>query len=567
LDDGRGGTITSLPYVNADNTVRIGTTTDNLVGILGFAFMAYRIQPIAATPPIFTYASRPVVPGYGTGTNLKIASFNVLNYFNGNGTGGGFPTERGAHSLAEFNRQRDKIIAAITQINADVVGLIEIENQDLNDATPALLDLVNGLNNVLGAGTYSFIDDDLNNDGVQDSNTDLIRCAIIYKPSVVTPVGGALLSPNNVFDRPPLVQTFNLISNNTKFNFIVNHFKSKSGTGTGLDADQNDGQAAFNNRRKLQAGALVSFINTTVTPTSGTDRTISVGDYNAYYEEDPMDSLRAANYTVASTASSYSYLFDGQIGSLDHAVLSASIAPTLTSIAKWNANAAEPTYLSYEDAINDGGGDEVNPWASTYTASPWRASDHDAVVLGFNLAQTLPVTIINFSAVKESNRSKISWTTTQEINSKEFVIERSANGTTWQAIAKIAATGNSSNTNNYQVIDQNPLKGNNLYRLKSVDADNKVTLSATRRVNFDNRFTYSIYPNPASDYLQITTDNATGSYTTVQILNSQSQVLLTKQLTGAQPSTLHISALNAGVYFIRIVASDGSVEVQKFTKQ
>lgn len=570
LDDGRGGVMPSLPYVNVDNTVRVGSTIDNISGILGYAFSQYRIQPIASAVPSFTHAARPSVPGYGAGANLKVVSLNVLNYFNGNGAGGGFPTPRGAHSLAEFNRQRDKIINAISQMDADLVGLIELENQDLNDATPALSDLVNGLNALMGPGTYSFIDDDLDNNGSQDNNTDQIRCAIIYKPAVLTPVGNAMLGSDAVFDRPPLVQTFNLASVNKNFNFIVNHFKSKGGCpGAGVDADQLDGQSCWNNRRKLQANALLSFINTTVIPTSGTNRIISVGDYNAYFEEDPMDILRAAGNTVLGASSTYSYLFSGQLGALDHAVVSPSMAGLVTGFSKWNANSVEPEYLDYNDAINDGGGDAVNPWASTYTVSPWRSGDHDAVMIGFNLPVVLPASITSFSALKENNRSKIYWKTVQEINTREFIVERSINGgATWQVILTVPAAGNSNSTIDYVVFDANPAKGTNLYRLKSVDIDNKYEFSATRRVNFDNLYTFNIYPNPATDILRIAVDNASALKANIQVLNSQGQVMVRKQITEVnQPAQVIISSLSPGVYFIKIVTADGSLHMQKFTRQ
>lgn len=570
LDDGRGGVMPSLPYVNVDNTLRVGSTIVNITGILGYAFSQYRIQPIASAAPVFTHATRPAVPGYGGGANLKVASLNVLNYFNGNGAGGGFPTTRGAHSLAEFNRQRDKIINALSLMNADIVGLIEMENQDGLDATPALLDLVNGLNAVMGAGTYSFIDDDLDNNGFQDNNTDQIRCAIIYKSAVLTPVGNAMLSSNPDFDRPPLVQTFNLPSVNKNFNFIVNHFKSKGGCpGSGVDADQLDGQSCWNNRRKLQSNGLLSFITTTVIPTSGTNHMISVGDYNAYFEEDPMDILRAAGNTVLGNSSSYSFLFSGQLGALDHAVISASLTGTVTAFSKWNANSVEPEYLDYNDAINDGGGDVVNPWASTYTVSPWRSGDHDAVLIGFNLPITLPVSISNFSATKENNRSKIYWTTVQEINTREFIVERSVNGgTTWQAILTVPAAGNSNSVINYTVFDASPAKGTNFYRLKSVDIDNKFDYSATRRVNFDNKYTFSIYPNPATDILQLSVDNAGGLNATVQIVNAQGQIMIGKQInSNNQPAQVNISSLSAGFYILKIITPDGNMSMLKFTKQ
>jgi predicted extracellular nuclease len=138
----------AIPYLGSDNMLRVGSTTSTLTGVVHYAFSTYRIQPTET--PIFSYALRPLTPPSTGDANLKIASFNVLNYFNGNGTGqegsaGGFPTPRGASSLTEFNRQRAKIIAALKELDADVVGLIEMEN-DGDGENSAIADLVRGLN-------------------------------------------------------------------------------------------------------------------------------------------------------------------------------------------------------------------------------------------------------------------------------------------------------------------------------------------------------------------------------------------------------------------------------------
>jgi predicted extracellular nuclease len=567
LDDGRG-TIPTLPYVDANNTLRVGSTIANITGILGYAFSQYRIQPLNGPLPVFTHAARPGVPSVGAG-NLKILSFNVLNYFNGDGAGGGFPTSRGASSLAEFNRQRDKIINAITTVNPDLIGVLEMENQDLNTAVPALQDLVNGLNAIAGPGTYAFIDDDLDNNGVQDNNTDLIRTAIIYKPSVLAPVGNAMLGNDPSNDRPPLAQTFNFIANNKKFNFIVNHLKAKSCSGaSGADLDQGDGQACYNNRRKLQANALLNFMNTVVIPTSGTNRIITVGDYNSYYEEDPIDILRAAGYVTPGAATEYSYLFGGMLGSLDHIIVSPSLAGWVTGIAKWNTNSVEPDYLSYEDAINDGGGDVVNPWAATYTVSPWRASDHDAVILGINIDVALPVNLLDFVAVKQNFSGKLSWTTTSESNSSFFVVERYGNSSIWEMIATIPAAGNSNSPRDYSFLDVRPAKGINYYRLKMVSVDGEVSYSDVRIINFSNKYNYTLYPNPAVNTMRLYTDDGRGLNGSIQVLNNTGQLVFEKRVVPGSPSVeINISGLAKGVYFLRVGENGAAWSQIKFVKE
>ena len=377
LDDGRAATNpTPIPYLDATTqTVRVGSTVARLRGVLGYGNSKWRVQPLADSEAPQVLTVRPPVPSFGA-LDVKIASMNVLNFFNGDGAGGGFPTSRGALTLADFQRQRSKIMAALTQMNADVLGLMEVEN-DGTSSTSAVQDLVNGLNQAVGAGTYAFIDD--GGSMRQDNNTDLIHCVILYKPAALTPYGPALVAAaTGVFERPPLAQLF--ITNRTTaprdtFALVVNHLKSKA-SGSGANADQQDGQGASNLRRKQQADGLVQFINTTVKP-AGTRYVVSVGDYNANYEEDPMDILRAAGFVTGSPAASASYLFSGLSGALDHAVLSGNLVGH-AAVEKWHINAAEPGFLEYDVA-----------GAATDVTSPFRSSDHDPVLIGLNFTKTV----------------------------------------------------------------------------------------------------------------------------------------------------------------------------------
>ena len=129
--------------LSASNTLRSGDTVTGLTAVLEQRFSNYQLQPAGIIN--FTHSNaRTAVPA-AVGGSLKVTSFNVLNYFNGDGSGGGFPTARGADTATEFTRQRDKIIAAMVAIDADIYGLMEIEN-DGYGSNSAIQDLVNGLN-------------------------------------------------------------------------------------------------------------------------------------------------------------------------------------------------------------------------------------------------------------------------------------------------------------------------------------------------------------------------------------------------------------------------------------
>jgi len=386
LDDGKSGqNLDPTAYFNATPTRRLGDTTTGLTGVLTFDFSEYRVQPTGSVT--FTNANpRSAAP---TITGLKAVGMNVLNYFNGNGAGGGFPTSRGANTLAEFNRQRDKIIAAIIAINPDVVGISEMEN-DGTGAASAIQDLVNGLNAASAPGTYTFVTE-------PGPGTDEIKVSIIYKPGVLSPSGAAVNDPNPVHNRPPLAQTFQQISNGEKFTFIVNHFKSKGGTcpTSGGDADAGDGQGCFNATRVAQANALLTFIQQRKAAAGDPD-VLSVGDYNAYGFEDPMFTLEddasdaladgggglySQTKRYIAAADRYSYQFGNESGELDHAMATKTMTQQITGAAIWHNNADEPIVLDYNVENKSAAQQALN------VGTAYRTSDHDPVVVGLSLLQ------------------------------------------------------------------------------------------------------------------------------------------------------------------------------------
>ncbi|MFQ3678983.1 MAG: endonuclease/exonuclease/phosphatase family protein, partial [Pseudanabaenaceae cyanobacterium] len=195
--------------------------------------------------------------------------------------------------------------------------------------------------------------------------------------------------------RAPVAQTFLTNSNGAIFTPVINHFKSKASNaglfGAPLDNDQNDGQGASNATRREQAQALLDFVNNQVRPMSGDNDVLLMGDFNAYSEEDPIDILRAGGYTRLSTPGNYSYLFDGFVGSLDHALVSSSLLGQVTGSAKWNINAFEPPALDYNDDVVDPGETTSNPPRNNpalFQPNPFRSSDHDPILVGLNLTNS-----------------------------------------------------------------------------------------------------------------------------------------------------------------------------------
>jgi predicted extracellular nuclease len=379
--------------LSAANTLRAGDTVASVTGVLDQRYEGYRIQ---TTTPVNFQATNPrPVTAPAVGGTLRVAGANLLNYFTDLDTGatiqlapGGVSFQpRGANTATELQRQQDKAVAALIALNADVIGVQEVEN----DGTKSIQTLVNALNAVAGAGTYAFINDtSLVNDPNPAANavgTDAIKVGILYKPGKVTPVGQAITyleaTPSApIFSRPPIAQTFSDNASGEKFTAIMNHFKSKSATGaTGADLDQNDGQGAYNAKRVAQANALLSFIDTVKT-VSGDQDVMVLGDLNSYAKEDPITTLTTGGLTNLFAPSSYSYQFDGQWGSLDYGMVSSSLATQVTGAEKFHNNADEPVVLDYNTEFKAG---QVS---SFYAPDAYRASDHDPLVVGLNLGST-----------------------------------------------------------------------------------------------------------------------------------------------------------------------------------
>jgi hypothetical protein len=409
-----------IPFLDSNdppgNTAfrRIGDTVTGFSGVLTEGCAAtcassaqdtqgYRLLPVGGIPWVNANPRNPVPESVGPSSSLRVAASNVLNYFttlDASGatfvpSGGGCTNSlepRGANTATEFTRQRTKTITALKALNADVLGLIEMQNNG-SGAGSAIKDLVDGLNaGATTANTYAIVDDSSIPVGC-----DAIKVAIIYKSARVTPLGAPVSDTAAVFSRPPVAQTFRDTVTGGSFTFVVNHFKSKGcGGASGADLDQNDGQGCFNDQRKGQAAQLKTFLETLKARTAPVDTDIlTVGDYNAYLEEDPVRTLETApnpleNLTRRVNASKrYSYVFDGQSGNLDHALVSQSLSAQVTGITEVHWNADEPTVFDYNVEFKNTPGCTGNTCfgQDVFNAStPYRFSDHDPVLVGLNLS-------------------------------------------------------------------------------------------------------------------------------------------------------------------------------------
>ncbi|WP_353482692.1 ExeM/NucH family extracellular endonuclease [Haliscomenobacter sp.] len=377
LDDKFNGLYHTPVYhlqANAGNMLRMGNSVTDLNGIIDYSNNGFRIRPVA--PVVFTNENpRPAPPKLAG--ELKVATFNVLNFFNGDGAGGGFPTSRGALNLPAFRLQLRKIVKAISKLDADVLGLEEIENEIFSPLS-GMQELVDSLNVANGAGTYAFV-----STGTK-FGADQIIVAIIYKKAKVSPVGNPVFLKSNsgIFlqNRLPLAQTF-VDQRGEKFTLVVNHLRSKLGDGTGLNADILDGQAAFN---QVRVDGLQEILTWALgDPTNSNDPDIvMLGDFNAYEQEDPIRLMETAGF-VNLVPAGQSKDFNGFLGDLDHIFASPSMVKQFLGGAKWNINSVESlSRFEYPAA------DLLPGTADDPIGDEFRCSDHDPVIAGFTLGFT-----------------------------------------------------------------------------------------------------------------------------------------------------------------------------------
>ncbi|MFY1674607.1 ExeM/NucH family extracellular endonuclease [Plantactinospora sp. WMMB334] len=390
VDDGRTTNLASAgllpPYLAPGSPLRVGDSVEAFgPTVLSYGFDDWRLQPTtpvsADTPPAARTTfkvTNPRTPApRNVGGDLTVGAFNVLNYFVHFGG-----DARGAEDEAALARQEAKIVSAINALGADVVALQEIENSvRFNAADPqqALKRLVDALNAAAGAGTWDYVRTPAELPAA--AQQDVITTAIIFKPAKAQPAG----PPRSVDDetvwfnaREPIAQTFT--SGALTFTVVANHLKSKSSSdsATGDNADSGDGQGAFNGDRVRQAQALTAFVDR-LKADSGSDEVLLLGDFNAYTREDPMQVLYDAGYADLNDTGRSSYVFGGESGSLDHAVASPSLAERVTGVDVWQINSHESYAFQYDG----------HP--AFFAPDPYRASDHNPILVGLETGATGPV--------------------------------------------------------------------------------------------------------------------------------------------------------------------------------
>lgn len=455
---------------SSEQHIRLGSRLEGLHGVVNYSYDEYRI---IATNEVNN--SNFVTSGEGfdvarkdapsiTDSDLRVASFNVLNYFTSHSSIGGplnascddqadadasRGCNRGAKELDEFLVQKAKIVNAMVKMDADIIGLMEVENNGFAEGS-AIKDLVDALNAKISdtEDHYSFVEiedgDKYNNDFF---GSDAIMVAILYRADSVTPKDAAtvIITPeqhiaadtitrddgkggqegNPAYDkyqRHSLLQTFTVKETGEDLSIVVNHFKSKGSECieewiAGVeDTEPTDLQGNCNNFRVSAAHAVGEALKDVK------GDVLVMGDLNAYGMEDPLltltdyDASDAENgkdygreiYTAAYTnvaggevsaertkiekgfgytnlntllhgADTFSYTYSGELGNLDHALASSSLAQKVVAIEDWHINSLESNLFEYSSKYTG----NMPKYTDVYSAS-----DHDPVLIAIDLPDT-----------------------------------------------------------------------------------------------------------------------------------------------------------------------------------
>ncbi len=267
----------------------------------------------------------------------------------------------GPANNAEHQIQRAKVSKALAHINADIYGFVEIQ-QGQN----ALAEIAADLTKNTGRN-FAYV-----NDGGSVYGT-YTKAAYVYCTDVVQPYGSIQHNNTYVSERKK-AQAFIEKATGEKFIFSVNHFKAKSGTGSGANKDQGDGQGSFNAARVQEANSLLSNY-TSYTSHFDDEDILVMGDLNAYGKEDPITTLTDWGmidlHRSFHADSSYSYVYQGTLGYLDHALCNSTLYPQVTGMIAYHINSPEKDTYTYDGSAND--------------QTMFRSSDHDPILVGLRL--------------------------------------------------------------------------------------------------------------------------------------------------------------------------------------
>ncbi len=200
-----------------------------------------------------------------------------------------------------------------------------------------------------------------------------------------------------------------------------------------------------------------------------------------------------------------------------------------------------------------------------WTGSNWQEQvinycdfDCDPACSSTNLI--LPVTRLSTWAEKQSDGTvEVKWAVAQEINNKEFLVERTTDLKNWKTIDEVQGRGDAADPKNYSVIDEQPYHGTNHYRIKQVDFDGNFSYSPISTAKIDNVNTkIALYPNPTSDFLTVEGD----AIENIVVYDELGRKLDVK----IDGNRIDLSTLSVGVFYVETTQLGNAVQMHRVVK-
>lgn len=298
---------------------------------------------------------------------LLVCASNLEYYLASESSWGG---DVGPKNAWQHSIQKEKVCKALALINADIYGLVEIEQGKV-----ALKEICAELNRRLPGRHYGFVDNKTSSAGTYT------MAAYVFDSAKVVPNGPYKWSNTGVAYRK-YIQSFTENSSGERFLFSINHFKAKTGGG---DTEKT---------RVAEANAVNDLIKNYTAQSYGDPDVLIMGDLNAYYDEQPVVILlnndgkdkRTDLHRYFHADSSYSYTYHGVRGYLDHAIVNSTMKHQVTGMQAYHVNSDETDIYAYQS------GD----------TSIFRYSDHDPILVGLRLGSSTAQGLVVYNDLRSN---------------------------------------------------------------------------------------------------------------------------------------------------------------------
>ena len=318
--------------------------------------------------------------------SLLVCGFNLENYYMTLGS-------MGAETASDRAAQQEKIGKALKRINADIYGLVELQQGDT-----AVDVLVKRLRNDLPKRNYQRFHD--------PKVGTFQKVEFVYDANVVRPIGTPVETDVETQNRKKMI-CFQEIATGEKFIYSINHFKAMN---TGDEE-----------RRVNEAKAVIKLYNSYRQNGSIREKDVLfMGDMNSYAFSRPIQVFEESGYIDLHRAfhadSSYSYMFGGMASYIDHAISNGTMYRQITGMAGYHINSDEDDYYTYDKSSD---------------RTMFRCSDHDPVLVGIRLDSTLvydPTPQINSEEILSGNTHTLLIQNAYKESQKSFYAIYSVNG-------------------------------------------------------------------------------------------------------------------------------------------